>query len=203
MKKFFLLLIGALFLLGISLVFQTFAREKRKEYEKSLGWLFVISSILNITWIIFWQFEYLSLSMVTMFLLLASLISIYLCLRIGKSKVGFREKLFFHVPFSAYLGWITIAAFANMSVMLISVNWGGFGINSVTWAALIIIGALSITMLVLVTRKDIVYGMVIIWALLGIAAGQSGNQTLVVLAQASAFIVSIALVVRIFLTRLR
>jgi len=190
-------------LLGIFVVFQALPSEKGKDYEKSIGWLFVLSSIFNIAWLFLWQFEYLSLSVVLMFLLLASLISIYLRLSIGKSKVGFREKLAIHLPFSVYLGWITIASIANVAVTLVSVNWDGFGISPETWATLIIIVALLITMLVLATRKDIAYGLVIIWALVGIAAGQSGNQNIVTLAEASAIIVLIALAATILLTRLR
>jgi benzodiazapine receptor len=158
---------------------------------------------LNIAWLFLWQFEYLSLSVVLMFLLLASLISIYLRLGIGKSKVGFREKLAVHVPFSTYLGWITIASIANVAVTLVSVNWDGFGISSETWATLIIVVALLITMLVLATRKDIAYGLVIVWALVGIAAEQSGNQNIVILAEASSIIVLIALAALILLTKLR
>jgi len=190
-------------LLGIFVVFQALPSEKGKDYKKSIGWLFVLSSIFNIAWLFLWQFEYLSLSVVLMFLLLASLISIYLRLSIGKSKVGFREKLAIHVPFSVYLGWITIASIANVAVTLVSVNWDGFGISPETWATLIIVVALLITMLVLATRKDIAYGLVIVYALVGIAAGQIGNQNIVTLAEASAIIVLISLATTILLTRLR
>ena len=190
-------------LLGIFVVFQALPSEKGKDYKRSIGWLFVLSSVLNIAWLFLWQYEYLSLSVVIMFLLLASLIWIYLRLGIGKSKVGIREKLFVHVPFSTYLGWITIASIANVAVTLVSVNWDGFGISSETWATLIIIVALLITILVLATRKDIAYGLVIVWALIGIAAGQSGNQNIVTVAQASAIIVLIALVALALLSKLK
>jgi benzodiazapine receptor len=190
-------------LLGIFVVFQALPSEKGKDYKEDIGWLFVLSSIFNIAWLFLWQFEYLGLSVVLMFLLLASLISVYLRLSIGKSKVGFREKLAIHVPFSVYLGWITIASIANVTVTLVSVNWDGFGISPETWATLIIIVALLITMLVLATRKDIAYGLVIIWALVGIAAGQSKYQNIVTLAETSAIIVLIALAATILLTKLR
>jgi len=190
-------------LLGIFVVFQALPSEKGKGYKEDIGWLFVLSSIFNIAWLFLWQFEYLGLSVVLMFLLLASLISVYLRLSIGKSKVGFREKLAVHVPFSVYLGWITIASIANVTVTLVSVNWDGFGISPETWATLIVIVALLITMLVLATRKDIAYGLVIVWALVGIAAGQSGNQNIVNLAEASAIIVLIALAATVLLTKLR
>jgi benzodiazapine receptor len=190
-------------LLGIFVVFQALPSEKEKAYQKRIGWLFVLSSLLNIAWLFLWQFEYLSLSIVLMFLLLATLISIYLRLNIGKSTAPLREKLAVHAPFSVYLGWITIASIANVTVTLVSVNWDGFGISPETWAALVIIIALLITLLVIATRKDIAYGLVIIWALVGIAAKQSENQNIVMITEISAIIVAIALAAVILLASLK
>jgi hypothetical protein len=190
-------------LLGIFVVFQALPSEKEKAYQKRIGWLFVLSSLLNIVWLFLWQFEYLSLSVVLMFLLLATLISIYLRLNIGKSTAPLREKLAVHVPFSVYLGWITIASIANVAVTLVSVNWDGFGISPETWAALVIIIALLITLLVIATRKDVAYGLVIIWALVGIAVKQSENQNIVMITEISAIIVAIALAAVILLASLK
>jgi benzodiazapine receptor len=162
-----------------------------------------LSSLLNIIWLFLWQYEYLIFSVVLMFLLLASLILIYLRLDIVRSKVTTREKLAVHLPFSVYLGWITIASIANVSVFLVSENWDGFGIGAETWATLIIIVALVITLLVLATRRDIAYGLVIVWALFGIAVNQSGNQSIVTLTEASAIIILLALAAVVLLSRLK
>jgi len=190
-------------LLGVFVVFQALPSEKGKNYQKRIGLLFALSSLLNIAWLFLWQFEYLSWSVVLMLLLLATLILIYLRLNIGKSAAPLREKLAVHVPFSVYLGWITIASIANVAVTLVSVNWDGFGIGPETWAALIIIVALLITILVTVTRKDVAYGLVIIWALVGIAVKQSENQTIVMITEISAIIVAIALAAVILLASLK
>jgi benzodiazapine receptor len=191
------------FLLGVFVIFQALPNQREKEYTKKIGWLFVLSSIINIIWLFLWQYEFLSLSVVLMFLLLATLLSIYLRLGIGKSSVTLREKIVVHLPFSVYLGWITIASIANVSVTLVSANWNGFGIDAEIWAALIIIVALVITLLVLFTRRDIAYSLVIIWALIGIALKQSGNQTIVTLTEVSAIIVLLALVVVVVIGRLK
>jgi benzodiazapine receptor len=190
-------------LLGIFVVFQALPVQSGKDYHGKIGWLFVLSSLLNIAWIFLWQFEYLSLSVVLMFLLLAALMAIYLRLNIGKSVAPLREKLAVHVPFSVYLGWITIASIANVSVALVSVGWDGFGIAQETWAALIVIVALLITLLVIATRKDVAYGLVVIWALVGIAVKQSGYSNIVMIAETSAIIIAIAVAASILLTRFR
>jgi benzodiazapine receptor len=190
-------------LLGVFVVFQALPSQKGRDYQGNIGWLFVLSSLLNIAWLVLWQFEYLSLSVVLMFLLLATLIATYLRLNIGKSTVSLREKLAVHVPFSVYLGWITIASIANVSVALVSVGWDGFGIDPETWAVLVILIALLITLLVIATRKDIAYGLVIIWALLGIAAKQSGTPNIVMTTAIGSVIIATASVLSILFSRSR
>ncbi len=190
-------------LLGIFTVFQALPSQKGRDYQRKIGSLFVLSSLFNIVWLFLWQYELLSYSVVLMFLLLATLVTIYLRLDIGKSLVSLREKFVVHTPFSVYLGWITIASIANVAVTLVSVNWNGFGIAPETWASLIIIIALVIALLVLAIRKDFANGFVIIWALVGIAVKQSGNQNIALIAEISAIIVTIAEVATILLFRKR
>jgi benzodiazapine receptor len=190
-------------LLGLFVIFQALPSQKEKDYQKQIGWLFVLSSIINIAWLFLWQYKLLSASVILMFLLLATLILIYTRLGIGKSQVTLQEKLAIHTPFSVYLGWITIASIANVSVTMVSANWDGFGINPEIWATLIVIVALLITLLVLSTRRDIAYSLVIIWALIGIAVKQSENQNIVMLTEATAIIVFLALAVVILLSKLK
>jgi hypothetical protein len=107
--------------------------------------------------------------------------------------------------FSVYLGWITIASIANVAVTLVSVKWDGFGISQETWATLILMIALLITLLVVATRKGMASGLVVIWALLGIAVKQSGNQNIVTTTEISAVVIVIALAlsILILISRLR
>ncbi len=190
-------------LLGVFVVYQALPGQQGKEYQRKIGWLFVLSSLINIGWLFLWQFENLSLSVVLMFLLLATLISIYVRLGVGKSAVSPRERLAVQLPFSVYLGWITVASIANVAATLVSIGWDGFGISPETWAILVVTVALIITMLMLFTRKDVAYSLVIIWALVGIGVKQSGNQTIVMLTEMSAAIVAVALIATILVSQLR
>ena len=190
-------------LLGVFVVYQALPNQQGKDYQGKIGWLFVLSSLVNVVWLFLWQFEYLSLSVVLMFLLLATLILIYVRVGVGKSSVAMNERLAVHLPFSVYLGWITVASIANVAAALVSFNWNGFGISPETWATLVIAVALIITVLMLVTRKDVAYSLVIIWALVGIGVKQSGNPTIVMLTEVSAVIVAVALVIVVLVTMLR
>lgn len=190
-------------LLLVFVVFQVLPSQKEKAFQKEVGVLFVLSSVFNVAWLFLWQYEQITSSVILMFALLAALIMIYLRLNIGKSSVSLREKLCVHLPFSVYLGWITVAPIANVAAALVSINWDGFGLSDVTWAVLVIVVALIITLLVVFTRRDVAYGLVIIWALAGIAVKQSGTQSIVTTAQISAVVVAVALVSAILISRLK
>jgi benzodiazapine receptor len=190
-------------LLGIFVVFQALPSQRGRDYQERIGWLFVSSCLLNIAWLFLWQFEYLIISVAIMFLLLVTLIAVYLRLNIGRSTASLREKLAVHLPFSVYLGWITIASIANVAVTLVSTGWDGFGITQETWATLIIIIAVLITLLVIATRKDVAYGLVIIWSLIGIGVNQSGNQNIVTATEVGVVIIAIALASSILVSRFR
>jgi benzodiazapine receptor len=190
-------------LLFVFIAFQAMSNQKDKPFQKQVGVLFLLSCIFNVVWIFLWQYEYITLSVPLMFALLASLIAIYLRLNVGKANVPMREKLTVQLPFSVYLGWITIASIADVAAALVSVSWDGFGISNETWAILVIAVALIIALLVTFTRRDVGYDLVIIWALVGIAVKQSANQNVVMTTEISAIIVAIALVLSIVIFRFR
>ncbi len=49
-------------LLGVFVVYQALPNQQGKDFQKRIGWLFVLSSIVNIAWLFLWQFELLTLS---------------------------------------------------------------------------------------------------------------------------------------------
>ena len=147
-------------LLGVFLVYQALPSQKDKPFQKQVSVLFILTSVFNIVWLFFWQNELLPVSVAVIIAFLASLIAIYLRLNIGKSNVGLKEKLCVHVPFSVYLGWVTIATIANISVTLVSVGWDGFGISLQTWAIIVLAVALILDLVVVATRRDIAYSFV-------------------------------------------
>jgi translocator protein len=189
-------------LLGIFVVYQALPSQKGKEYQSKIGWLFVLSSLINIIWLFLWQYELLIFSVVLMFMLLATLIAIYLRLDIGKTNSKLAEKIAIQLPFSTYLGWITIASIANVATTLVSLNWDGFGIAPQTWASAIIIIALLLASIVIIKRRDIAYSLVIAWAFIGISAAQT-NENIVTLTQFSAIIVLILLAVVLLYKKIR
>ena len=190
-------------LLLIFIVYQVLPRNCEQPFISQIGALFALSSAFNVVWLFLWHYELLSYSLILMFALLATLIAIYMRLNIGKTHVSITEKTCVHLPFSVYLGWITVASIANVAAALEAAGWEGAGIDESTWAVLVIAVALLITLAVLTTRKDVAYGLVIVWALTGIMSKQIENQTIVLTTEISIAIILVAAVVSAIASRFR
>lgn len=154
-------------LLGGYVVYQFVKKsQKTEDLLTKINPLFISTSLVNISWIFAWHYDYIGLSVVLMTTLLFLLIKIADILRLEQFTT--REKVFIWAPFSVYFGWITVAAIANITVFLVSIDWNGFGIADYVWTSIILLVGTLIG--ILRTRKDknIAYGMVLVWAYLGI-----------------------------------
>ena len=123
--------------------------------------------------------------------LLLTLITIYTRLGIGVEKVERNERLFVHLPFSVYLGWITVATIANAAATLVYLGHTRLILGEVNWTILVIAVAVLITGMVLWTRRDIAYAAVLVWALIGIYVKQTNIPNLAYTALASTAIIAI------------
>jgi hypothetical protein len=148
------------------------ARLKGDEYKivnKILPW-FLLSNLANCIWLFTWHYQFFFTGLLLMLILLASLLVIYVMLiRAKASELPKRADLFLQLPFSIYLGWISVATIANVTNVLHLLDWNGWGISGQMWAALLIIvaGVLAVTMML--RHKDYAYAAVIVWAVTGIA----------------------------------
>jgi hypothetical protein len=184
-------------------VYQALSAQRENPRLRSIGWLFVLSCVANIAWIFFWHYEIFPLTLVVMLTLLLLLIVIYLRLDIGRTQVSAAEKWCVRVPFSIYLGWITVATIANVTDLLKYLNWSGWGISPEVWAVIMLIAGTIITALVILTRGDIAYGLVIVWAFIGIAVKQAATPLIANTAWVMTALVALLLVVGFILGRRR
>jgi hypothetical protein len=180
-------------LLGIFAVYPLVPRVRKDpqktEFVQRIGPLFFVSCLANIGWIFAWHYQVLPLSLVLMLVLLGCLLAIYLRLKVGKSEATKAERYLVHLPFSVYLGWITIATIANITALLVDINWTTWGLGQQFWAVAVIIVGIAIALSVLFTRKDIFYCLVVDWAVLGILLKRLSDTTM---ADRSVEIVTIA-----------
>jgi hypothetical protein len=101
--------------------------------------------------------------------MLVSLIALIIKNNMERWDASFKIIGFYWRPICLYSGWITVATIANVTTFLVSINWNMFDISEVFWTvAMIIVGAI-VGFVAILYYKSFSYGLVIIWAYLGIA----------------------------------
>ncbi len=196
-------------LLGIFTFFQLRAwyqpDKENHEIHEQIHWLFAISCFANISWILSWHYLQVGIALVNMLALLAALLSIYLRLDIGRRPVSRQVRYLVHLPFSVYLGWISVATIANVTAFLVYRGYEGGAIGEINWAVTMISVGTVLALLMLFRRKDWAYALVILWAYFGILYKQSRvvgveNQSLIT-ALYVAFFVLVSIMVYLFFIR--
>lgn len=176
-------------------IYQLLPAQRQNPRLRRTGWLFVLSAAANSSWIFFWHYGYFALSVVAMLALLLSLIGIYLRLRTGRTAVSRIETWAVRVPFSIYLGWITVATIANITVFLDYINWGGWGIGPEIWTVMMLAVAVVVGLLMALTRRDIAYLLVLVWAFAGIGVEQAQAPLVASAAWAATAVVALVVIV--------
>ena len=133
-----------------------------------LSTLFIINNIATAAWLIVWVNEYMAVSVILILIQLTTLIMMNLRLNIHDASRKFESKLFTQFPLSIYLGWISIATIANISTWLTASGWNGWNVSEINWTITMIAIAVLLTIGVINRRKNVFFGLVIIWALYGI-----------------------------------
>lgn len=165
---------GVIYIGWIAFVLYQFrTAQKDSPRMRRLGYLFALSGIFNALWLVCWHYNAFGWSVLVMLILLSLLIASYLKLDVGRVAVPPAEKWSVDVPFSIYLGWITVATVANVTDLLYLVNWNGFGIAPQVWAVIMLVVAGFIGLLMTLYRKDSGYVFVLVWSFVGIAVKQS------------------------------
>lgn len=147
-------------------LFQKKKEKAREEIFAKIAPYFIASSIANALWILAWHNKLIFLSLLLMLVILYCLIKIADVFKQRKSDLN--KKIFLITPFTIYFGWITVATIANVTTFLVSIRWYGFGLPQETWTVIILIIGALIGMLRMLKDKNIIYGIVFIWAYLGI-----------------------------------
>jgi hypothetical protein len=184
-------------------IYQALPAQRENPRLRKTGYLYVLSAVANMAWIFLWHYEVFPLTLVVMLALLGLLIAIYLRLGIGETPVSGAEKWLVHVAFSIYLGWITVATVANATSLLDYLGWGGWGIPPQIWAVIMLVAGAAIASAVSMTRADVAYAAVIVWAFAGIAIKHAGTPLVAATAWVMAGIVVLTLLVGVWWARQR
>lgn len=154
------------------LVYTSRPSQRESEVNQKIGYWFIISSIANSVWLILFLNDLVFASTIAMVALFVSLFIIYTRLEIGMKPVSNVVRWCVHIPFSIYIGWITVATVANFATWLYTAGYetAFLGITADVWTVIMMAIAAVIALGMLYFRKDIAFALVPIWAFVGIYA---------------------------------
>lgn len=163
---------------------------------------YLAGCVANAGWLVLWHYELLLPSVVAMGVLLGSLVVIYVRLRRVPAPSQ-ADSACVDVPFSLYLGWITTAALANFATWRFETGMYPLGLGMDEWALVSVTLAVAVYVGVGVLTRDALYVGVFAWAALGIATQPLPTSDPVRVVAAVGAIIASALVVTLFVVRLR
>lgn len=149
-------------LLGMWIMRQFPEKRRNLPIYKRTSKLFILTCILNSLWIFAWHYEYFLISVFVMISLLFALISLY-----RKAKNSDPDFLDI-VPFSTYLGWISVATIANSSYYLVYIGLIGTGPPEIWWTYIMLAFSAALALMFRIKKDDWVYPLIFVWAFIGI-----------------------------------
>lgn len=165
---------GPIYLLQLAFVIHTLRPSRTADpLLRRLGLLPVLAAALNAAWIVSWHWNVYPVTLLVMLGLLATLIAIHLrggFERTARPGSGLRgaDRWAVQVPFSVYLGWITVATITNVAAVGAWANVPTFGIDPALIAAVVLVVGAAIATAALLATRDAAVGLVIVWAYVGI-----------------------------------
>lgn len=169
---------------------------------RRIGPWFAVNCLANAGWVFAWHFEYFVLSLVLITTMLVSIAVVYVRLDIGRVPVATLEWWCVQFPVRLYLAWVAVATISNSAVALDWVGWNRFGLPDTAWMLVLLGVTAALAAVMAWRRRDLVFLLVVVWALIGIAVEYGG---VVVVARASLVTASVVglLAVAVIVTSLR
>jgi hypothetical protein len=185
-----------LMLLGFTL-YQARPSLRTDASLRRLGYLPALTGVLNAAWVLLWQYQVFALTVPVMLLLLATLIVIWLRAREPRAEDSVARGWLVLLPFSVYLGWITVATIANVSQQLYGAGFRGEPLGGDLWAAMLLLIGVGIAAVMVLRGRDVAFGAVIVWAYAGVTVKQAELPLVVAVAGAGALAVAVMTVTTI------
>jgi hypothetical protein len=190
------------FLLAVFVIYSFFPSGRLNARIQSIGPLFLVANIANISWIFLWHWERFQGSLIALVVLLGVLAAIYILLRSARSDTGTMsvvQRLIVAVPFSIYLAWVFIATLANVQVWMREGGWDGGMFSLRGWTIIFLLIGIIVAGGIAFFVHDAAFPLVFVWAYLGIAQRQWGEDMLISILAIILVVIAAALTVMAFI----
>jgi len=154
-------------------------RRQHIAVNQVLPW-FISTNILNMAWILAWHYLLPGLSVLIMLALLTTLTLIFRMLTVSALPTV-AERLWVALPFTLYFAWICVATIANISALLVAIQWTGGFLTPTQWTVVMMVIAATLAGYITWRFRVPAFALVVMWALLGIyLRWQHGDQSAIV-----------------------
>lgn len=176
-------------LIGFS-IYQFLPPQKQHSQLRTISYWLVGACVAQAIWVLLFLFNLFGWSVLAMLAILLCLIGAYWQLGLRDRSPNWQERWLLRIPFSVYLGWISVATVVNVALALYDAGWNGWGISPEIWTVVMLVISSALAIAILIQRRDTAFSLVIIWALIAIAVKRSSIPLIAI----SAVILAIALV---------
>lgn len=154
---------GAIYLLiFIWLIKLYFSKSEQNVVERLKLWP-LINFLFNGLWILTFTAGWIGLSTIVIFILLFTIVKIYL--EMTKGKVHW----FYRFPFSIYFAWVSAASIVNIFTLAVSNNIEIFlGLSELSWTMIALVLFTSFAVTISFNYRDWLFPLVTVWAYIGI-----------------------------------
>ena len=144
-----------------------YLRRETSYYQRALDKitpLFILTSVLNMAWIVLFSYELVELS--TLFIFAYTIVLALIC----KQLLAINDRKHFLLPltFGLNTGWLMIATVVNVASSLVKLEWNGFGLSDDLWGMIILLVAILIVIFVTTQTQNAAIPLPIAWAYFGI-----------------------------------
>jgi translocator protein len=189
---------SVIYLLLAGFVVLSWVRRSDLVILRLLPW-FIVSCVLNMSWILVWHYLYVDLSVVVMLAILW--VQIQLFRIVHRAYVtSWSGQLFIALPFTIYLAWICVATIANISACLVAQGWGGGFVSPEGWTIVMMTVAALLACKITIDYRTPFFAIVVLWALLGIGIRWWGNGHTIIIMSAAVQMAAIIMML-IYVTR--
>lgn len=173
---------------SVAVLSEAFGKRPTKWWNAGDGRVFSINMIANAAWIFAWHYRLVPLSLGIMLAILVTLV--ILAERIvsrrgsasandGFQSAGFPARMrrfFLSTPIFVYMGWICVATIANVTALLVTTGWDGFGFDPRIWTVVAIAAGASVALLLVFLRDAAAAPLVVVWAYAGIVIKRTATD---------------------------
>jgi len=178
-------------------IYQALPRQRENALLRRIGFYTAFAYLATTLWLIAAQNGMLWLTVVFIFLILASLLGAFIQFILYYQFISAAERFLVVLPISVYTGWATVASIANTSTVLQASGFSNVIFPNDAWAIImLIIGGLIAAFTTFRSRGNIGYALTVIWALIGVAVanGTTGaGAAVATVATGSAVLVALVL----------